>query len=65
MRARPLDLEAHSVLRTHLFIVHARRSVFLMTIHHIVADLWSLMLLLDELGVLVNLLPLRTTCDTM
>lgn len=46
------DLEGHSLLRTHLFTVHARHSVFLMTIHHIVADLWSLMLLLDELGVL-------------
>ena len=49
---RAFDLGAHSLVRTHLFTVHARRSVFLMTIHHIVADLWSLMLLLDELGVL-------------
>lgn len=50
---RTFDLvEGRSLLRTHLFTVHARRRVFLMTIHHIVADLWSLMLLLDELGVL-------------
>ena len=49
---RTFDLGDHSLLRTYLFTVDARRSVFLMTIHHIVADLWSLMLLLDELGVL-------------
>ena len=49
---RPFDLGTHSLLRTRLFTVDTRRSVLLLTIHHIVSDLWSLMLLLDELGVL-------------
>ena len=49
---RPFDLGEISLLRAHLFTVSTRRHVLQLTVHHIIADLWSLVVLLHELGVL-------------
>ncbi|MFE9675365.1 condensation domain-containing protein [Streptomyces sp. NPDC006259] len=47
---RPFDLEHDGVLRAHLLTLAEREHVFLMTVHHIAADLWSLVTLSAELG---------------
>ncbi|MFD6935390.1 condensation domain-containing protein [Streptomyces goshikiensis] len=47
---RPFDLEHDGVLRAHLLTIAEREHVFLLTIHHIAADLWSLVTLSAELG---------------
>jgi len=49
---RPFALSAGPVLRVALFTRAADDHVLLLTIHHIVADAWSVWLLLDELRVL-------------
>ncbi|HVG19909.1 MAG TPA: amino acid adenylation domain-containing protein [Blastocatellia bacterium] len=49
---RPFDLENGPVLRVNLFSQSDKNHVLLLAIHHVVADLWSLALLLSELGVL-------------
>ena len=46
---RPFDLDAGPVLRVSLYSVSADDHVLLMTVHHIAADGWSLLLLFDEL----------------
>jgi amino acid adenylation domain-containing protein len=47
---RPFDLEQGPLLRVHLFRRPAGEYVLLLTIHHIVADLWSLAILAHTLG---------------
>ncbi|MET9319575.1 condensation domain-containing protein [Streptomyces sp. NPDC003038] len=47
---RPFDLEHDGVLRAHLLTLGEREHVFLLTVHHIAADLWSLVTLSAELG---------------
>ena len=47
---RPFDLERDPLLRVALFQTSAGGSTLLLVIHHIVADLWSLALLVSELS---------------
>ncbi len=46
---RPFDLAAGPVLRVRLFQAPERRAL-LVAAHHIAVDLWSLVVLMDELG---------------
>jgi amino acid adenylation domain-containing protein len=46
---RPFDLESSAVPRTTLFRRAADRHVLLFVVHHIVSDLWSLIVVMDEL----------------
>ncbi|MDR6358174.1 amino acid adenylation domain-containing protein [Pseudomonas psychrotolerans] len=45
----PFDLEHGPLLRWRLLRLEAERHVLLLTLHHIVADGWSMNLLIDEL----------------
>ncbi|MBD1918089.1 MULTISPECIES: non-ribosomal peptide synthetase [Cyanophyceae] len=47
---RPFDLTTDSLLRVTLLHFDAAESVLLLTMHHIVADGWSLGILIKELG---------------
>jgi amino acid adenylation domain-containing protein/non-ribosomal peptide synthase protein (TIGR01720 family) len=49
---RPFDLTTGPLLRMRLLRFGAREHVALLTIHHIVADGWSIGVLLDELSLL-------------
>ena len=53
---RPFDLEAGPLLRvrllSRLFSRSGQEQVLLLCLHHIIADQWSLAVLLNELGVL-------------
>ena len=49
---RPFDLALGPVMRVSLFSQSAREFTFLLVIHHIVVDFWSLAVILNELGVL-------------
>ena len=49
---RPFDLEYGPLLRVHLFVRSPLEHILLLTVHHIAVDLWSLVILLDELRVL-------------
>ncbi|HEX8651125.1 MAG TPA: non-ribosomal peptide synthase/polyketide synthase [Pyrinomonadaceae bacterium] len=49
---RPFDLEQGPLLRVRLFTRSTHEHVLLLVVHHIVADLWSLAVLLDELRLL-------------
>jgi amino acid adenylation domain-containing protein len=46
---RPFDLEGGPVLRTCLYTRAADEHVLVLTIHHIAADAWSLLILFQEL----------------
>jgi amino acid adenylation domain-containing protein len=46
---RPFDLEASAAMRTTLFRRAADHHVLLIVVHHIVCDLWSLIVVMDEL----------------
>lgn len=46
---RPFDLEQGPLLRLHLFTRSAQEHILLLTVHHIIADLWSLAVLANEL----------------
>jgi amino acid adenylation domain-containing protein len=46
----PFDLERGPLVRATLWRVHEREHVFLLAMHHIVADGWSLGILMSELG---------------
>jgi amino acid adenylation domain-containing protein len=48
---RPFDLENGPVLRVRLFTRTSQESILLVTQHHIAYDLWSMMTLLNELGI--------------
>nr|MBA2526698.1 amino acid adenylation domain-containing protein [Pyrinomonadaceae bacterium] len=47
---RPFDLEHDALLRVILFRCAPQEYVLLISVHHIVADFWSLALLVHELG---------------
>lgn len=47
---RPFDLERGPLLRVCLFSSAANEHVMLLSVHHIVADFWSLAILMHELG---------------
>jgi amino acid adenylation domain-containing protein len=49
---RPFDLVRGPLLRAALVALGGRRAITLMTVHHIVADGWSISVLLDELATL-------------
>ncbi|MGQ9367583.1 amino acid adenylation domain-containing protein [Azospirillum sp. ST 5-10] len=49
---RPFDLRAGAPLRVTLLVLEPARHALLLTVHHIVADGWSMNLLLDEFGAL-------------
>ncbi len=51
---RPFNLERDSVLRVNLFTRSAQEHIFLLTMHHIASDSWSVDLLLNELQVLYD-----------
>lgn len=53
-RDRPFDLKTGPVFRAHLFLCPAHQPIVLLTAHHIVMDLWSLTLLMDELRTLYS-----------
>jgi len=46
---RPFDLRRGPLLRLRLFTSPSRRPVLLMVIHHIISDLWSFAVLIEEL----------------
>jgi natural product biosynthesis luciferase-like monooxygenase protein/FkbM family methyltransferase len=47
---QPFDLEQGDLLRVRLYSRSSHEHVLLLVIHHIVADMWSLAVLLEELG---------------
>ncbi|MFE5241280.1 MULTISPECIES: condensation domain-containing protein [unclassified Streptomyces] len=47
---QPFDLEREAVLRTHVLSRSDQEQVLLLVVHHIAADLWTVVLLMDELG---------------
>ena len=47
--ARPLPPHDHLLARAHLVRVSADRHVFVLAVHHLMADGWSIALMLDEL----------------
>src|SRR5579883_3354478 len=49
---RPFNLEQGPLLRVSLFTQLTNEHILLLAVHHIVADFWSLAILMDELGVL-------------
>ena len=51
---RPFDLGQGPLLRVRLFARSATEHILLLTVHHIVADLWSLAVMLHELTVLYS-----------
>ncbi|MEP4038010.1 amino acid adenylation domain-containing protein [Pseudophaeobacter sp.] len=46
---RPFDLRRDASLRAHLWQIGAKTHVFCLVMHHITGDLWSLVVLMDEL----------------
>src|SRR5688572_29494045 len=48
----PFDLENGPLLRVSVFQRSTREHVLLLALHHIVADFWSLAVLVNELGIL-------------
>ena len=47
---RPFDLEQGPLFRIHLYRRASEEYFFLLVVHHIVADFWSLAVILNELG---------------
>ena len=48
----PFDLKRGPALRARLFTLAAQEHVLLLTVHHGLADFWSLLVMVDELGTL-------------
>ena len=46
---RPFNLERGPLVRTHLFTLGPDDHVFLLTVHHIVGDFWSLVVIMEEM----------------
>lgn len=51
---RPFDLAEESLLRVRLFTDKTDAPILLLSVHHIAADLWSLLVLMDELRLLYS-----------
>ncbi|MCA1568630.1 MAG: amino acid adenylation domain-containing protein [Acidobacteria bacterium] len=49
---RPFDLEQGPLMRVGLFTLSEQEHVLVLAVHHIVADFWSLAVLMEELGAL-------------
>ncbi|HKS08829.1 MAG TPA: amino acid adenylation domain-containing protein [Pyrinomonadaceae bacterium] len=60
---RPFDLEHGPLLKVHLFRRADGENVLLLTAHHIIVDMWSLTVLMHELGVLYNAQRSGTPAD--
>jgi amino acid adenylation domain-containing protein len=56
--ARPFDLERGPLFSVRLFQRTERPAVLLLAVHHIVSDLWSLAVLVRDLGALLGGAPL-------
>ncbi|MFZ6030188.1 MAG: amino acid adenylation domain-containing protein [Chloroflexota bacterium] len=52
--ARPFDLERAPLWRFSLFTRGAQAPILLLVIHHSVTDFWSIAILIDELGKLIQ-----------
>jgi len=50
----PFDLARGPLIRTKLFRLSERESVFVVTMHHLVSDGWSLLLFFKELSILYD-----------
>ncbi|HVG20241.1 MAG TPA: amino acid adenylation domain-containing protein [Blastocatellia bacterium] len=48
----PFDLERGPLARINLYATSAKESILLLAVHHIAIDMWSLELILSELGLL-------------
>jgi amino acid adenylation domain-containing protein len=59
----PFDLERGPLLRINLFRRAEEKHVLLLVIHHIVADFWSLAVMIDELGQLYEAEKSGTTAS--
>ncbi|HKV92560.1 MAG TPA: condensation domain-containing protein, partial [Candidatus Angelobacter sp.] len=46
---KPFDLQRGPILRTRLLVLGQEENILLITMHHIVADVWSLKVLLNEM----------------
>ncbi|ABA25098.1 Amino acid adenylation (plasmid) [Trichormus variabilis ATCC 29413] len=59
---RPFNLEQDPLMRLSLFTRSSQEHILLLVVHHIIADFWSLTILVDELGKLYQAenLPLIT-----
>ncbi|MBD0257036.1 MAG: amino acid adenylation domain-containing protein, partial [Cytophagales bacterium] len=51
---KPFDLAAGPLLRAHLVRLEERKYVFLLTMHHIISDAWSMGVFLKEVVTLYN-----------
>jgi amino acid adenylation domain-containing protein len=49
---RPFNLEEGPLMRVNIFTRSNSEQVVLLTLHHIIADFWSLAVLINELGIL-------------
>ncbi|HLN64694.1 MAG TPA: amino acid adenylation domain-containing protein, partial [Symbiobacteriaceae bacterium] len=49
---RPFDLEHGPLMRWHIFQLAGKACILHLNIHHIISDLWTISLLLGELGAL-------------
>jgi natural product biosynthesis luciferase-like monooxygenase protein len=49
---RPFDLMRGPLLRVYVFVRSPQEHILLLTVHHIIADFWSLAVLAHELGLL-------------
>ncbi|HVG10617.1 MAG TPA: AMP-binding protein, partial [Thermoanaerobaculia bacterium] len=54
LACRPFDLERDPLLRVTVFRTSQGEHTLLLVVHHIIADLWSLALLAEELGELYS-----------
>jgi amino acid adenylation domain-containing protein len=50
----PFDLEAGPVFRAHLYQSRESHPILLLCVHHIALDLWSLLIVLDELRIVYS-----------
>jgi amino acid adenylation domain-containing protein len=60
---RPFDLEHGPLFKIHLFKHAYGESVLLLTTHHIIVDLWSLTVLMHELGIVYSALQTGTPIE--
>ncbi len=61
---RPFDLEAGPLLRVNLFDRGAADPVLLLAAHHIVVDLWSLAIIIQEIGALYGWMTAARQAET-
>ena len=47
---QPFDLERGPLMRVKLFTRVAEGPILLLTVHHLIGDFWSLVIMMEELG---------------